>query len=336
MKQVVYTGPRTLKLREAPKPKIKADEVLIRIKSVGLCGTDLHIYNGGMKLPVPLVMGHEFSGIIDEVGDLVKNFQAGDRVVAEHIINCGQCFYCLSGQPNLCSAAKIIGLNLPGALAEYLAVPARLVYKIPASLSFEVAALIEPLSIAYYAVKQARSVLGKKVAVIGQGPVGLLVSQVLKDGGAEVVGIDVLDWRLKFAKRHKWIDLAINTKNKSWSKQLSKFMPSGADIVFEVVGREDTAEMALEIARRDADVYILGVFESPSKINLMNIVKKELNVFGSWTCAFAFPPSIKLVAAGKIDLKSLISHRYPFSETIQAFKDSAGYVGNRIKTVINF
>jgi len=337
MKSLVYTGPRRLQYIDAPKPKIKADEVLLQIKSVGICGTDLHIYNGGMKdLPLPLTMGHEFSGVVAARGASVKNLKLGDRVVGEHVISCGKCSYCLSGKPNLCLYSTIIGLQRPGALAEYLAIPAALVYKIPRSLSFEEAALIEPLSIAYYATQQARGVLEKKVAVIGQGPIGLLVDQLLRDGGAEIIGLDIADWRLAFAQKKKWVDYAINTQKKSWAKELKKIAPDGVDVVFEVVGQEATAEMALEIARRDGEVFILGVFESPSKINLMNIVKKELNVHGSWTCAFSFPCSIDLAARHKIDLKSLITNRYPAKDGALAFRDAASYKGKRIKTVINF
>lgn len=336
MKSIIYTGPQSLEYIDIPKPKIKTDEVLLKIKSVGICGTDLHIYNGGMDLPTPLTMGHEFSGVIAEVGREVKNFKVGDHVIAEHIVSCGKCYECLSGKSNLCASAKVIGLHLPGALSEYLAVPASLVYRIPKNMSFEEAAIIEPLSIAYYAVKKAGSVLGKKVAVIGQGPIGLLVDQILKQSGAEVIGIDIVDKRLKFAQNKKWIDHAINSKNQSVVKVLNEIVPSGVDIVFEVVGQEATVEMSLEIARRNGDVFILGVFETPSKINLMHLVKKELNVYGSWTCALSFLPSIELVANNKIDLKSLITHRYLASKAITAFEEAASYSDNRIKTVINF
>ncbi len=336
MKTIIYTGPRNLKYIDAPKPKIKAHEVLLKIKSVGICGTDLHIYKGGMNLPTPLTMGHEFSGIIAEVGNQVKNWKINDRVVGEHVVNCGKCYYCLSGKPNLCAHSKIIGLQLPGALAEYLAIPARLIYKLPASLSFEEGAIIEPLSIAYYAVKKAGFLLDKKVAVIGQGPVGLLVDQVLQRSGATVIGIDIAAWRLKLAKQKKWVNFTINNQKQNLSKILNKIAPNGVDIAFEVVGQASTAELALEITRRSGQVFNLGVFETSSKINLMNIVKKELKVDGSWTCAFSFPPSIDLVVDKKIDLKSLITHRYKVRNGIRAFEDAAAYRDQRVKTVINF
>ncbi|MHB8904045.1 MAG: zinc-dependent alcohol dehydrogenase [Patescibacteria group bacterium] len=336
MRSIQYIKPDNLKYSDIPKPKIKVDEVLLKIKSVGICGTDLHIYHGGMNLPTPLIMGHEFSGIIAEVGSQVKNLKIGERVVGEHVISCGACHYCLIGKPNLCGDSKVIGLHRPGALAEYLAIPANLVYKISSNLSFDEASLIEPLSIAYYAVQKAGFLLGKKVAVIGQGPIGLLVDQILKNSGAHVIGIDIFEPRLKLARKKGWVDQVINSKKQSVAEEINKLMPEGVDICFEVVGQEITIELALEITRRAGDVFILGVFETPSKINLMQIVKKELNVHGSWTCAFSFPPVIELLADKKIDLKSLITNRYPASQGIKAFKEAASYSGRRIKSIINF
>jgi len=336
MKTIIYDGPRNLKYTDVPVPKIKANEILLKIKSVGLCGTDLHIYNGGMNLPTPLTMGHEFSGIVAKIGSQVKNWRINDRAVGEHVVNCDKCYYCLSGKPNLCTNAKVIGLQLPGALAEYLAIPADLLYKLPDNLSFEEGAIIEPLSIAYYDVKKAGFVLGKRVVVIGQGPIGLLVDQILQQSGAIVIGIDIADWRLKLAKQKKWANYIINSKKQNLKEVLSKIVPGGADIVFEVVGQESTAEIALEITRRGGDVFMLGIFETPSKINLMNIVKKELSVHGSWTCAFSFLPSIELASNHKLDLKSLITHRYKAENALQAFEDAATYRDKRIKTIINF
>lgn len=335
MKTVIYTGPHALKYTEAPKPKIKANEILLRVKSVGICGTDLHIYNGGMSLKPPVTMGHEFSGVVAAVGNQVKNFQIGDRVVGEHVINCGHCHYCQSGRPNLCGHAQVIGLQLPGALAEYLVLPADLVYKLPASLSFEEGALIEPVSIAYYAVEKAGFLLDKKVAVIGQGPIGLLVDQILQQSGAQVIGLDIADWRLRLAHKKGWANHIINNRRQDWSRALAKIAPDGVDLAFEVVGQAATAELSLEIVRRGGEVFTLGVFESMSPVNLMNIVKKELTVHGSWTCAHSFPPAIELAAAKKLDLKSLITHRYSLRQAPRAFQDAAAYKGQRIKTIIN-
>ncbi|MEK9177648.1 MAG: alcohol dehydrogenase catalytic domain-containing protein, partial [Patescibacteria group bacterium] len=167
MKALLYTGHKTIEYADVPKPEIRDDEVLMKIKSVGICGTDLHIYGGNMHLPTPLIMGHEFSGIIESIGKTVRHLNIGARIVGEHVVPCRICHYCLIGKPNLCPNAKIIGLDRPGALAEYLAIPADLVYKIPLELDFDEAALIEPLTIALYAIREAGLLLDKNVAIIG-------------------------------------------------------------------------------------------------------------------------------------------------------------------------
>ena len=336
MKALIYKGPKTLEYADVPKPSIKSDEVLLKIKSVGICGTDLHIYNGGMDLPTPLIMGHEFSGVIEDVGDDVRNFKAGDRVVGEHVVPCRKCHYCLEGKPNLCINAKVIGLDLAGALAEYMTIPSDLVYKIPDELSFGEAALIEPLSIAIYATKEAGRLLDKNVAVIGQGPIGLLLDQVVKAAGGNVIGIDAQEHRLKFAEGKKWLDHAIDPQKEKPVEAAARYFPDGADISFEAVGREATAQMALDIASRSGHIFLLGVFEELSKLNLMKVVKKELTVHGSWTCAFSFPEAIELTAKGRVDLKSLITHRYKAEDGVRAFKEASEYTENRIKTLIDF
>lgn len=333
MRAAQYLGPQKIKLVEIKKPQPAADEVLLQIKAVGICGTDLHIYNGGMDLPTPLVPGHEFAGSVSAVGKNVKRFKKGDRVTAEHVIPCGQCAYCRAGKPNLCLSAQVIGLHRPGALAEYLAVPANLVYKFPASLSFEEAALIEPLSIGLYALNLAgEELLGKKVAVVGQGPIGILLDQLLKLSGAYVVGIDILPHRLKFVKSKHWVDEALDARQ---AALLKKWLDK-ADASFEVVGREKTAQACIDITRRNGNIYLLGVFEEPAKLKLMPVVKKELHLHGSWTCAFSFPESIELAASGKIDLKSLITHRYKIDEVERAFREASRYSQERIKTLICF
>ena len=336
MKALLYKGPKTIEYVDMPKPEIKDDEVLMKIKSVGICGTDLHIYSGKMNLPTPLIMGHEFSGVIESVGKLVKHLAVGDRVVGEHVVPCRACHYCLIGKPNLCPKAKVIGLDRPGALAEYLAIPADLVYKIPPEISFEEAALIEPLTIALYATKEAGLLLDKNVAIIGQGPIGLLLDQVIKSAGGNVVGIESQAHRLTFAQDKKWIDYTIDATKENAANRIVELFPDGVDVAIEAVGREATAQMALNITSRAGYVLLIGVFEDLSKLDLMSIVKKELHVHGSWTCAFSFPEAIDLVSKGKIDLKSLITHRYEAKDGAQAFKDSSEYIDGRIKTVINF
>lgn len=336
MKALIYRGKGRLEFQSVPKPRSGTNEVLLKIRSVGICGTDLHIYHGGTDVKPGTIIGHEFSGEVASTGRNVTNVKKGDRAIAEHVVTCGTCYYCVRGKPNLCVNATILGIHRPGALAEFMVVPANLVYIFPRTISFDEAALIEPLTIALFAASGAGFLLEKRVAVVGQGPIGILLDQVLKAAGAYVVGIDVLPHRLDFVAKKGWAHAVLNTKDKNFAKKFKSFAPLGVDAAFEAVGKDATANLCMDITRRDGNVYLLGVFEKPATLDLMKLIKKELNVFGSWTCSFSFPAAIDLVLQKKIDLKSLITHRYPFADAIRAFKDADSYSGNRIKTVINF
>lgn len=334
MKALQYQGKHTLRLQDIPEPKIKSDEILMKVRRVGICGTDLHIYNGGTDVKPNTVIGHEFSGDIVKVGKNVRNVKVGDRAVAEHVVNCQVCYFCLRGRPNLCVKAEVLGMDRPGALAEYMAIPARLVYAFPQSMSYDEAALVEPLTIALYAASKAKFLLEKRVAVIGQGPIGILLDQVLSAAGARVVGIDVLKNRLRFAKEKGWIHDELDPTQKDFQKKFNAISEVGVDIAFEAVGKEVTAELCLDITRRHGMIFLLGVFEKPATLNLMRAIKKELKIRGSWTCSFSFPTAIDLVVDHKVDLKSLITHTVPLSRAEKAFKDALSYSDSRIKTII--
>jgi 2-desacetyl-2-hydroxyethyl bacteriochlorophyllide A dehydrogenase len=337
MQALHYLGPEQLVNVELPKPTIADDEVLLKIKSVGICGTDLHIFHGGMNVPTPLVMGHEFVGEVVEVGKDVSNTKVGDRAVAEHVVGCGKCAYCLGGQKNLCIKPTVIGLHRQGALAEYMAIPANLVYPMPSEMTYDQGVLIEPLSIAVYAIRKAAVTVGQSVAVVGQGPIGLFVDQVARAAGATVYGLDVQQPRLDFAQKQSYIEAGFNSKEPEVSNTFRQQTSlDGADVVFECVGREETMEVAFELARPGGAVIVLGVFEHNVSLNMMQVVKKELEVQGSWTCLNAFPPTIELLRSGKISTDGLITHRYPFSDAAKAFTDASSYSENRIKSVIEF
>lgn len=337
MKALQYFGPKNLKFVDISKPHILPNEILMRVKKVGICGTDLHIYSGGMNVPTPLIMGHEFVGDIAEVGSAVKDFQLGDRVVAEHVIGCGECMYCKSGLKNLCVRPVVIGLHKSGALAEYMAIPADLVFKIPDELSYDDGVLVEPLSIAVYAMKRAQITKPCTVAVVGQGPIGIFVNQVAKAMGCKVYGFDINDARLGYSQKMGYIDAGFNTTRTTYLEDFKKTLGSdGAEVVFEVVGREETAQISLSLAASRGKVVILGVFEHNVSLNMMQIVKKELQVLGSWTCLDSFNETIDLIKSKDIDTSTLITHRYSFDDAIKAFEEAFDTTTNRIKSVIEF
>ena len=337
MKAFQFFDKNDLRLVDLPEPEVADNEVLLKIKKVGICGTDLHIYTGGMPVQTPLVLGHEFVGDVAKVGKDVTKVKVGDRAVAEHVLGCGKCIYCDEGKRNLCKTPTVLGLHKQGALAEYLAVPESLIYRLPEELSYDEGVLVEPLSIAVYAVRKAHVRVGDAVAVIGQGPIGLFVDQVAKSAGATVYGFDKHDNRLQFAQEHKYIHKGLNVTQPDYLNNFQSLLASdGADVVFEAVGSDQSAEMALELARDAGKVLILGVFEHNVQVNMMQIVKKELTVQGSWTCIFAFGPTISLLQSKEVAVNQFITHRYPFADTKKAFDEALTDKGNRIKTVIEF
>jgi 2-desacetyl-2-hydroxyethyl bacteriochlorophyllide A dehydrogenase len=337
MKAFQFFGKNDLRLVDLPDPQIGDSDVLLKIKKVGICGTDLHIYTGGMPVKTPLVPGHEFVGDVVKTGKDVTRVKVGDRAVAEHVVGCGKCSYCQEGKRNLCKKPIVIGLHKQGALAEFLAVPEELVYSLPEKLSYDDGVLVEPLSIAVYAVRKSNVQVGDNVAVVGQGPIGLFVDQVVKSAGATVYGFDKHDNRLEFAKNNDYIYKQVNVTQPDFLEVFRNMISTdGADVVFEAVGSDQSAEMALELAKASGKVLVLGVFEHNVQLNMMHIVKKELTVQGSWTCIFSFEPTISFLESKNFNTDMMITNRYPFLDTKKAFEEALNDKGNRIKTVIEF
>lgn len=333
MKALVYRGKGKLILESVPKPKIDPDEVLIKVRSVGICGTDLHILNGGTDVKPGTIIGHEFSGDVVAVGPQVKHVKRGDRAVGGHQV-CGTCYFCLRGKPNLCLNAKMIGMERHGALADFIALKGTLTTPFPRSVSYDEAALSGTLATTIHAAAQAGFLLEKKVAVVGQGPIGVLLDQVLKTCGADVVGIDVLSHRLEFVKKKGWADTVLNAASPTFKRQLAAFAPLGVDVAFEAVGKDVTAQTCIDITRRDGLIYLIGVHEKPATLKVMDIVKKELTVTGSWTYIFARPVALDLMAQKKIDVKSIITHIADFRDAPRVFAEASQYSDKRMKTII--
>lgn len=332
MKAAVLYGEADIRFEDVDKPRIQAHEVLIAPKLVGICGTDLHFYRGHRQIEKPLILGHEFTGTVVEVGKSVSKFKIGDRVVGEHVIGCGKCTYCKDHQENLCHKKRIIGVSEHGALAEYLAVPAALLYKLPPKFTFEQAALVEPLSIAVYAVNKVPLKKGMTAAVLGQGMIGLMIAQVLKSKGVRVLGVDVVKERLDFAQRENYVDDIFVSSSES-SKEIAAKYPH-IDLVFEVVGHDVTAQLALSIVKNSGTVMLLGIFRPGNTIDLVEIVRKELTVLGSINCVGTFEEAIDLLAKKKVKIDGLITFRYPLEQTKEAFEATIANPAQSIKTVI--
>ncbi len=203
MKAAIWYGGKDIRVEDVPKPEIRSDEVLVEVKAVGICGSELHAYEGVSKRrKSPLVMGHEFSGVIAEVGDKVEGFKKGDRVVVDPLSRCGVCEQCTVGRGNVCRNVKLLGLHVSGAFAEYALAPARNCYKLPDHVSFEEGSVVEPLSVGVHAVNRTPIKLGDTVLVVGAGVIGLMALQAAKAAGAGSIFVtDVVDYGLRFAER---------------------------------------------------------------------------------------------------------------------------------------
>lgn len=318
MKALQLTNYKRLEIADVPEPVMGAEDVLIAIRACGICGSDVHGYDGstGRRIP-PMVMGHEAAGVVEAVGSAVKDFAPGDRVTFDSTVYCGKCFYCLRGEVNLCEDREVVGVSTPlfkrtGAFAESIAVPQRIVYKLPDGLPFEHAAMIEAVSVAAHAVALSSIRRGDTAIVIGAGMIGLLTLQVVKHAGAErVLVLDVDASRLKLAK-----SLGATETFVSGSEEASKTIREavlamtegrGADVALECVGITPAINDAIENVRKGGTVTLVGNIAPRVEVGLQSIVTRQIRVQGSCASAGEYPESMEMMASGAVRVDGLIS-----------------------------
>jgi len=316
--------PKEIVLEEVEKPKPKPNEVLIEVKYCGICGSDIHAYHGVHPfIKPPIVLGHEFSGVISELGGDVEELKIGQRVVVEPLLTCGKCLNCKLGYYNRCIVMKVIGAQTDGAFAEYISVPAHRVIAIPDEVSFKHGALVEPLAVAVHAVKRAGPLGGLNVAVLGAGPIGLLTASVAKRYGAnEVLITDLSDYKLKVAKS-LGIDYTVNVKREDPVKVAKEiFGHEGVDVIFECVGSNPvTIAQAINMARKGATIVVVGVFKEEVPIKVGLIQDRELELKGTAVYRFKdFLDAIELLKRGDVLAGQLISRVFSLRELEKAFK----------------
>jgi L-iditol 2-dehydrogenase len=321
MQALLLTDNRKLELVSMERPAVGPDDVLVRVAACGICGSDVHGYDGssGRRLP-PIVMGHEAAGTVIEVGKAVDAARVGDRVTFDSTISCGACDACRSGQVNLCVNRRVLGVSCDeyrqhGAFAEFVAVPQHILYPLPAELPFEHAALIEPVSVAVHAVKLLSIKRGERAAVVGSGMIGLLVIQALRAAGCdEVIAIDIDAGRLKLA-RELGADHTIDSKHAdAASAVLERTKGRGADVAVEVVGNAAAVSTAVRSVRRGGRVGLVGNISPEVPLPLQIVVSRELTLVGSCASAGEYRRAIELVASGAIRVAPLISALAPLDE----------------------
>jgi L-iditol 2-dehydrogenase len=341
MQALLLTDYKQLKLTDLPKPEIGAGDVLIQVRAAGICGSDVHGYDGGSgrRIP-PLVMGHEAAGVVAEVGADVRDLEPGDRVTFDSTVYCGHCFFCRRGEVNLCDNRQVLGVSTGeyrrnGAFAEYLSVPQRIVYKIPDALTFERAALIEPTTVAVHAVNITPVTLGDTAVVVGVGMIGLLAVQALRLAGCgRVIAIDVDDVKLKTAA-----DLGaayqINSKTSDAVAQIKELTEGrGADVVLEAVGATAPIQTALDSVRKGGTVTLIGNVSPKIELSLQSVVTRQVRLQGSCASSGEYPACIEFLGSGAIRVDPMISAVAPLSEGPQWFERLYNREPNLTKVVL--
>lgn len=338
MKAAVLHGIGDIRVEDVAEPSISEKEVLIGVKATGICGTDIHFFKGEWAVPTPIVPGHEFSGVISKIGKGVSGIREGWHVVAEPNVICGNCYFCKLSEKNFfCLNLKATGVDTNGAFAEFVNVPASNVYRIPEALSFEEAALIEPVACCVRGMDQTGIRLGDFVVIIGSGPIGSILMQLAKMNGARCVVVsDISDDRLKMVKS-LGADYVVNTSNEDLMNVVSELTGGiGADIVIEAVGKPETILQAIKIARRGGRVNIFGVAPQDAVLNIkpFDLYAKELTITTSYRSPFTFQRAVDLVSSGRLQLKPLITHIFPLNEITRAFEIVEGRKQGVMKAIV--
>jgi L-iditol 2-dehydrogenase len=322
-------GIGNIELRETPKPSPDIDEILVQVSAAGICGTDIHIKHDQSFYTPPIILGHEYSGKVVEVGSDVQNINIGDKVVSPATAYCGQCYQCKTGHMNRCTASdkRILGLSLAnGAFAKYLTVPEYIIHKIPSGVSMEEAALSEPTACVVHAIVETTPICpGDVVVVQGPGTMGLLATQIAKAMGAGkviVTGVSSDRWRLDIAEKIG-ADATIDVQSDSQAVQTVRDLSDGlgADVVIEASGACAACSQALEFVKVAGHISLVGVRGKSTEIDLDPMIEKELTMTGTWgTLPSSWVTTLRLMESKKINLNPLITHKIALENWEQGFE----------------
>ena len=324
---------------EVPIPK--DDEVLIKIEYVGICGSDVHGFESGPFIPPKdpnqeIGLGHECAGTVVRIGSKVTKFKVGDRVNIEPGVPCGKCKFCLEGKYNICPDVDFMATqpNYRGALTNYLCHPESFTYKLPDNMDTMEGALVEPASVGMHAALLADVKPGKKVVILGAGCIGLMTLQACRCMGAsEIVVVDVLEKRLKMAKKLGAMEVVDGAKEDTVSRCKDILGELGADIVFETAGAQVTAKQAPYIVMRGGKIMIVGTIPGETPIDFL-IINREVAIQTVFRYANCYPVTMSAISSGKFDVKSMVTHIYDYKDVQKAFEESVNNKREIIKGVI--
>ena len=341
MKALVLTRYNHFDYQDVPQPQVAQDEVLVEVMACGICGSDVHGMDGssGRRLP-PIIMGHEAAGVIARTGDKVSGWQVGDRVTFDSMISCGRCHFCRRGRINLCDNRRVLGVSCDefrreGAFAEYVAVPESILFALPEGLSFEHAAMTEPLSVAIHAVERVPIHLNDTAVVVGTGMIGLLVVQALRAAGCgRILAVDIQPERLRLACRlgadegfsPNEIDVAAEVLRQTGGR--------GADVVFEAIGFRQTVALAVASVRKGGCLGLVGNLTPQVDLPLQAAVTRELTLYSCCASSGEYPACLDMIARGTINVDALISEVAPLADGAAWFERLHKGEGGVLKVIL--
>jgi L-iditol 2-dehydrogenase len=341
MKALLLTEYRKLEVTDVPSPEFGDDDVLVRVQACGICGSDVHGYDGssGRRVP-PLVMGHEAAGVVAAVGRNVTRFREGDRITFDSTVYCGRCWFCRRGEINLCDNRNVLGVSTGeyrrhGAFAEYVSVPQHICYALPDNLPFEEAALIESVSIAFHAVGRMPIHLGDTAVVVGSGMIGLLTIQALRQAGCgRIIAVDLDDYKLEQALK-LGADDGLNAKKADVAAEVAaRTEGRGADLAMEVVGATPSLQTAIGAVRKGGSVGLVGNLTQQAELPLQQVVTREITLYGSCSSRGEYPACIEAIARGAVRVRPLITALAPLDDGPAWFERLYGHEPGLMKIIL--
>jgi L-iditol 2-dehydrogenase len=341
MKALLLSAYNELEIANLPAPAPGPEEVLIRVAACGICGSDVHGFDGtsGRRIP-PIVMGHEASGIVAATGKGVTKFREGDRVTFDSTVYCGQCEYCRAGDVNLCNKREVVGVSCgdfrrAGAFAEYVTVPERIVYGLPDEMPFAEAAMLEAVSVALHALRVSEVKGGETALVIGAGMIGLLTLQAARVPGCSKIFVaDVDASRLKMASEAGADEVILASGVELLAEIQELTGGRGVDLVLEAVGRNETIASSIDCVRKGGTVTLIGNITPEVRLPLQKVVSRQIRLQGSAASSGEYPEAIELIMAGKIKVKPLITAVAPLEDGPQWFSRLYAREPNLMKVVL--
>lgn len=337
MRQAIMLAPGKIEFREALKPQLAPDQIMLQTKRIGVCGSDIHVFHGTHPYTgYPIVQGHEVSGVVAALGEAVEGFSVGDKITFAPQVVCGECFPCKNGMYHICESLKVMGFQTNGTAQDFFPLPQENVFKLPDEISLDHAAMIEPIAVATHAVLKGGDINGKSVLVLGAGTIGNLVAQVAKAFGADTVMItDISDYKLEKA-RVCGVDYGINTSHEDLNQAiLNRFGPNRADLILECVGAQATIDQAVSYARKGTTIVVVGVFGQKPMVDLGLVQDRELKLVGTLMYQNSdYEIAIDLVKKGKMCLDDLVTHRFKFEQYIDAYHAIENSNGEYMKVMI--